>query len=134
MEAKTIRPDCPLDGQPGLGAIWYVNQEGVGIEGQQRVVAHQGGQFGHTQRPQLLNCRVECGLRRFVSLEQFQDIVDHNLFFGGQLGQGFLVPKRIDKLVAYALLSGPGRMGLPNLLAVHRPPGQDHPRVLGLPG
>ena len=67
-------------------------------------------------------------------VEKLGNVVDDDLQVVGQLRQGFAVAEIVHKLVADALLAGPGGVCVPDVLAVHVAGGEDHHQFLDLLG
>jgi len=95
--------------------------EGVGVEGQQGVVAHQVGQSGQALDAELAPGRLEGSVADPVGAEELTSIVHHGGLIRRHGGQLSLVPDGINQGVAQPLPAPGGRVGIPDVLAIHFP-------------
>src|SRR5229473_1272756 len=62
----------------------HINLKRIGVEGQQRIIPHQGRQLGHAPGAKLGESGLKRRWTRFVRREQLLHVGDHDLLVGGQ--------------------------------------------------
>src|SRR5437867_5083157 len=129
------RYSTPSDGHVRLRTAGrHINLKRIGVEGQQRIIPHQGGQLGHSPGAKLGESGLKRRWTRFVRLAQLLHVGDHDLLGGGQGRQRRVVPQGIHERIADALLTRSRSVRMPDVRTVHRPGGQAHDQFLDFLG
>src|SRR5438093_1041345 len=112
----------------------HINLKRIGVEGQQRIIPHQGGQLGHAPGAKLGESGVKRRWTRLVRRAQLLHVGAHDLLGGGQGRQRRVVPQGIHERLADALLTRSRSVRMPDGWTVQRPGGQDHDQCLDFLG